>query len=114
MAELYDAIMTMPKELPMLYSRILERMFSGLTNQQENNIRRILAWLAFAKRPLRRHEVLHAASITYDDPALNERNMLYPTVMLKCKPLAEELSDGAVAFIHYTVEEYVKLSLKFG
>ncbi|KAH7302967.1 hypothetical protein B0I35DRAFT_447536 [Stachybotrys elegans] len=110
LGELHSAIMAMPKELPQLYRRILDRMFHGLTDHQINNLRRILAWLAFAKRPLKRHELLHVALITYNDLLPTKRDVLHATAINKCKPLAEELPGGTVALVHSTAEEYLRES----
>ncbi len=100
--ELHAAITSMPRELPQLYARILEAF---ARDGRTDKVMRILAWLTFVKRPLKRHELLHGVSITPETPILNKWDILDASAIDKCKPLVEELSDGSIALIHFTVEE---------
>lgn len=104
--ELHDAITQMPQELPELYAKIIARLSQQSRSQSMEKIYRIFAWLAFAKRPLKRHELLHGAALTYEKPVLDDRNRLYDTVIDKCKPLVEELPDGTITLVHSIVQEY--------
>ncbi|RYC58773.1 hypothetical protein CHU98_g7433 [Xylaria longipes] len=103
--ELHEAITSMPGELPQLYTRILGILCPIAGDGRTDKVMRILAWLVFAKRPLKRHELLHGVSITPNTPALDEWNLLDASAIDKCKPLVEELPDGSVALIHFTVED---------
>ncbi|KAI3329791.1 hypothetical protein F4824DRAFT_372120 [Ustulina deusta] len=103
--ELHAAITSMPRELPQLYARILEAF---ARDGRTDKVMRILAWLTFVKRPLKRHELLHGVSITPETPILNKWDILDASAIDKCKPLVEELSDGSIALIHFTVEEYLR------
>jgi len=103
--ELHAAITSMPSELPQLYARILEALCPAAQDGRTSKVMRILAWLVFAKRPLKRHELLHGVSITPETPVLDKWNLLDGSVIDKCKPLVEELTDGSIALIHFTVEE---------
>lgn len=105
--ELHAAITQMPKELPRLYATIIERLSHRFGVQSMGKIYRILTWLTFSKRPLRRHELLHGASLTYESHVLDKWNMLHDTVIDKCKPLIEELPDGTISLVHSTAQQYV-------
>ncbi|RYP76705.1 hypothetical protein DL770_007179 [Monosporascus sp. CRB-9-2] len=105
--ELHTAITQMPKELPKLYAAIIDRLSRQTEVQSMEKVYRILAWLIFSKRPLKRHELLHGAALTYENPFLDRWNMLYETAIDKCKPLVEDLPDGTIALVHSTVQEYL-------
>ncbi|RYP56345.1 hypothetical protein DL769_009929 [Monosporascus sp. CRB-8-3] len=107
MKELHEAITTMPGELPQLYDQILERLLSQRGEKGSDKIIRILAWLAFARRPLRRHEILHGVAITPETPSLETWNVLHNAAVDKCKPFVEELPDGTIALVHFTAQEYL-------
>lgn len=107
--ELYTAVTQMPKELPKLYAAIIGRISHRIGVQSMGKIYRILAWLTFSKRPLRRHELLHGATLTYESHILDEWNMLHDTVIDKCKPLIEELPDNTISLVHSTAQQYVFL-----
>ncbi|KAI0976556.1 hypothetical protein F4678DRAFT_413747 [Xylaria arbuscula] len=106
--ELHAAITSMPSELPQLYARILEALCPTDRDGRRSKVMSILAWLVFARRPLKRHELLHGVSITPETPVLDKWNLLDGSVIDKCKPLVEELADGNIALIHFTVEEYLR------
>ncbi|KAJ2988979.1 hypothetical protein NUW58_g3702 [Xylaria curta] len=103
--ELHAAITSMPRELPQLYARILKAL---ARDGRTDKVMKVLAWLAFVKRPLKRHELLHGISITPETHILNKWDVLDGSVIDKCKPLVEELPDGSIALIHFTVEEYLR------
>ncbi|CAM1505698.1 Fc.00g113350.m01.CDS01 [Cosmosporella sp. VM-42] len=109
--ELNQAITTMPRELPELYDRILSVICQRQAGKQTEKIMRVLAWVTLARRPLKRQEILHGVGVTTDTPVLNRWNVLGEGAIDKCKPLVEELSDGSIAFIHFTAREY--FSIKF-
>ncbi|GAW11336.1 hypothetical protein ANO14919_006800 [Xylariales sp. No.14919] len=104
--ELHAAITSMPRELPQLYARILKTL---VRDGRADKVMRVLAWLVLVKRPLKRHELLHGLSITPETPILNEWDVLDRSIIDKCKPLVEELPDGSITLIHFTVEEYLRI-----
>ncbi|KAI1496314.1 hypothetical protein F5X99DRAFT_75957 [Biscogniauxia marginata] len=108
MADLHDAITTMPSELSKLYRRIIERMYERKGQKATEKVLRILAWLVFAKRPLKRYEILHGAGITPEYPTINQWTMFDNSVIDKCKPLVEELPDGSIGLVHFTVDEFLR------
>ena len=107
--ELYEAITAMPRELPQLYDKILERLLSKHGEKASHKILRILSWLAFARGPLKRHELLHGASITPETPTLASWNALQSTAVDRCRPLVEELPNGSIGLVHFTAQEYYPL-----
>jgi hypothetical protein len=67
-------------------------------------MRQILAWIAFAKRPLRKIEFRSALSFGAGDPMVDE---LVPSYVFDmCAPLIEQRRDSSFAFIHVSVKEY--------
>jgi len=58
-SELNKAITTMPRELPELYDQILGLLCQRQADKRTEKIMRTLAWVTFARRPLKRHEILH-------------------------------------------------------
>ncbi|KAL6812597.1 hypothetical protein V8C40DRAFT_256786 [Trichoderma camerunense] len=109
--ELHNAITIMPRELPELYSRILETICPESGDGKMHKVMRILAWLVFAKRPLKHHEVLHGVGITPETPVIDKWNALDKSAIDKCKPLVEELPDGSIALIHFTAQEFLQRDL---
>ncbi|KAI3318736.1 hypothetical protein HD806DRAFT_510815 [Xylariaceae sp. AK1471] len=105
--ELHAAITSMPRELPQLYARILQAF---ARDGRTDKVMRILTWLVLVKRPLKRHELLHGVSVTPETPLVTKWDVLDGSVIDKCKPLVEELPDGSIALIHFTVEEYLRTS----
>ncbi|KAI1173029.1 hypothetical protein F4777DRAFT_601066 [Nemania sp. FL0916] len=103
--ELHQAITSMPEELPELYTKILRDLTKDC---RADRVMKILAWLAFARRPLKRHELLHGVTITAETPIPSKWDVLDKRVIDRCKPLIEELPDGSIALMHFTVEEYLK------
>lgn len=105
-SELNEAITTMPRELPGLYARILGLLCQRQADKRTEKIMRTIAWVTFARRPLKRHEILHGVAVTSDTPVLDKWNMLDGSAIDKCKPLVEESPDGSIALIHFTAQEY--------
>jgi hypothetical protein len=66
---------------------------------------RILEWIAFAKRPLKRAELLDAVSLHRGNSQLNEETRLWEQVIELCKPLVEDGPNETIVFIHFTVPE---------
>ena len=87
------------------YSRILERVLTrGSTPESGLTPKKILSWIAGAKRPLRWFEIQGAISLNLDAEAINEdgrRLLLEPKDY--CASLVEVHSDQTVDFVHSTV-----------
>lgn len=106
MSELHEVITIMPRELSELYGQILSLLCQHQTEKRTERIMRTLAWVTFARRPLKRHEILHGVGVTPDRPVLDRWSMLDGSAIDKCKPIIEELPDGSIALIHFTAQEY--------
>ena len=71
----------------------------------------ILRWIAFAKQPLRRLELLSAISFSDGDP---EVNRLVPQYFLEdCAALLEERHDTTLGFIHVSLKEWANHLILF-
>jgi hypothetical protein len=66
---------------------------------------RILEWIALAKRPMKKLELLDGVSLHRDNCQLNERTRLWGQVIDLCKPLVEDGPNETIVFIHFTVQE---------
>ncbi|VUC30442.1 unnamed protein product [Clonostachys rosea] len=106
-AELQKVIVSMPRELPEVYDRILDQMYRGKEEAQREKVLRMLKWIVFSYRPLKHHELLHGVAVTVDTPDFCENTRLQEHAMDICKPLVEKMPDGTVTFIHHTIQEYV-------
>jgi hypothetical protein len=120
--QLCDAVSELPKGLEKMYSR-LRHMHTTFANQYSrydrilNNISqkmdvqdcekvtRILEWIALAKRPLKKYELLDGVTLYHGNSHLNEQTRLWERVIDLCKPLVEETPSGTIVFIHFTVQE---------
>ncbi|KAH6610672.1 hypothetical protein Trco_000692 [Trichoderma cornu-damae] len=109
--ELHDTLTTTPQELSKLYDQILGLLCKGQPEKRIERIMRTLAWITLAKRPLKPHEILHGVTVTPETPIVNKWNKLDDVVIDRCKPLIEELPNGSIALIHFTLQEY--FSAKF-
>jgi hypothetical protein len=70
-----------------------------------DRIKSVLGWIAFAKRPLQRLELLSALSFSVGNPHMSR---LVPQYILDiCSPLVEERRDSTLSFIHVSVKESV-------
>lgn len=108
-AELQKAIETMPRELPLLYGRILDQICYNRDDSQRAKVLRMLSWLLFSNRPLKSHELLHGVAVTTENPVLNLGTILHDRAISICKPLVERLPNGNIMFVHFTVSECVPL-----
>ncbi|KAH0560092.1 hypothetical protein GP486_003385 [Trichoglossum hirsutum] len=79
--------------------------------QDSEKASRILEWIALAKRPMKKIELLDGVTLHRGNSQLNEKTRLWERVIDVCKPLVEDGPNGTVVFIHFTVQEYLlKLS----
>ena len=103
--ELHEAITSMPQELSELYTRILTFLCHQKAKKVADRIIRILGWLAYTKRPLKKHELLRGVALTPESPVLDRWDTLDDSAIDRCKPLIEQLPDGSITLIHFTTEE---------
>ncbi|KAK0752372.1 hypothetical protein B0T18DRAFT_89592 [Schizothecium vesticola] len=116
--ELYDAITSMPRELSKLYKRILTAICGekghNMADRSDRTIQ-ILGWLIYAKRPLKKHEILNAVALTVgsESPVPSRWDMPDDSAINRCKPLVELLPNGNICLIHFTAEEYLREHIRF-
>ena len=85
------------------YREILNRILVHQDERSKERIRRLLGWIAFAKRPLKKLELLSAMSFGEGDPRITH---IVPKYMLDmCRPFVEEGQDTTLSFIHVSVKE---------
>jgi hypothetical protein len=76
-----------------------------MDEQDREKATRILKWIALAKRPLKKFELLDGVTLHRGNSHLNEKTRLWEQVIDLCKPLVEETSSRTIVFIHFTVQE---------
>ncbi|KAK5712279.1 hypothetical protein LTR15_011857 [Elasticomyces elasticus] len=97
-----------PRGLEEAYARILERLFKNAPAPRQKEARRLISWIACATRPLKWQEIQGAISIDFDLGKLDyDRRQLMEDAKQLCGALVDELSNGAVVFVHSTVKMYV-------
>ena len=86
------------------YHKLLSQILRHMNDQSQEIIRCIFGWIAFAKRPLKKHEFLSALSFTTGNHKISR---LVPRYILEdqCSPLIEERRDGSLTFIHVSVRK---------
>jgi hypothetical protein len=91
------------------YHAAMERIFAqgkGTRRKAE----KMLAWLLYARRPLKTLELLHALAVEPGDKEIDDDNILEAAQLLTiCAGLVtiDEKSDN-VRFIHFTTQEYLQ------
>ncbi|KAK7418920.1 hypothetical protein QQX98_003623 [Neonectria punicea] len=99
-----------PMDLKQAYGKIIERLRKANDNTW-NEAKKIFGWLAFAKRPLKWHELQAVLSIEVDEqghvqPA-NTKRRLCADIQEVCGSLVHMPGGTSIDFIHQTAKEYV-------
>lgn len=68
---------------------------------------RVIFWILYGKKPLRKHETLSGASIHVKNVDFSEQNRLQDAVLGQWKPLLEEGANNTIRLVHFTVYEFV-------
>jgi hypothetical protein len=87
------------------YNRIITRLKDESDSHNFDTILRMLRWISFTKRPLKKCELLSGMALTPETPTLDENTVLADRAIELCKPLIEELSDGSIRLVHFSVKE---------
>jgi hypothetical protein len=85
------------------YRKVLAQILAPLDIQSVEHIKCILSWLAFSRRPLKKHELLSAVSFSSGNPDLELPAPEY--ILSVCGSLIEERNDATITFIHVSVQE---------
>ncbi|KAK7397580.1 hypothetical protein QQX98_013055 [Neonectria punicea] len=98
-----------PEEIGELYDTILSRVLGEHAGAPPKTIRRLLALLAVAKRPLRWHEIqgYFAFDPEEDEPIDHEMRKLRVDAKDLCWSLVEHQDDDSVELVHPTVKEHL-------
>ncbi|KAJ4127046.1 hypothetical protein NW768_008667 [Fusarium equiseti] len=104
--EMKESVNQLPRKLTEFYQRILTQILVQLDSRSVDRIRCVLGWVAFAKRPLKKVELLSAITFSSGDPQVSR---LVPQYILDiCGTLIEESRDTTVTFIHNSVKEFLQ------
>ncbi|KAI0163700.1 hypothetical protein BJ166DRAFT_526974 [Pestalotiopsis sp. NC0098] len=104
-AEVKKSIEDLPQELSDYYREILARIIAPLDVESVERVRSLFGWLAFAKRPLKRLELLSAITFGCSDHLVS--HLVPEFILVVCGALVDERPDATLAFIHSTVNESV-------
>ncbi|KAM0267836.1 hypothetical protein ACHAPA_005433 [Fusarium lateritium] len=108
--EIKNSVKQLPQKLSDFYQRILTQILIQLDARSVDRIKCVFGWIAFAKRPLRKLELLSAITFSAGDPSVSR---LAPQFLLEiCGTLIEERHDATFAFIHNSVKEFLQSSSK--
>lgn len=103
-----DALKTLPKELDEAYDTVLLRIYDQ--NKSDLNLAKsVLSWIAYAKRPLKAHEIQEAIAIeatsgefTWDSLPEVEYIVLVCIGIVIVDP-----ESNIIRLVHYTTQDYV-------
>ncbi|OBS23023.1 hypothetical protein FPOA_09341 [Fusarium poae] len=106
--ELKESVNQLPRKLSDFYQRILSQILAPLDHRSEDRIRCVLGWIAFAKRPLRKAELMSAITFSSGDHEISD---LVPEYIIDIVgTLIEERRDSTLSFIHNSVKEFLQTS----
>ncbi|KAG8158067.1 hypothetical protein KVR01_011828 [Diaporthe batatas] len=106
--ELRKSINELPRELSSFYSKLLSQILAPLDQNSTRHIKCIFGWVAYARRPLRRSELLSAVCFSSGDPEVEYPAPQY--ILDVCRSLIDERSDTTLTFIHVSVKEFLQSS----
>ncbi|KAF2103370.1 hypothetical protein NA57DRAFT_72345 [Rhizodiscina lignyota] len=101
------AVASFPRELGDVYGRILEDMRSCLAPAEYEKALRVLAWITFAKRPLRTYELQHGVTLHAGNTRFDHETRPLRNVYDICRPLIENGPHQTVVLIHSSVKEFL-------
>ncbi|KAL5445537.1 hypothetical protein PMIN06_008076 [Paraphaeosphaeria minitans] len=80
-------------------------MIKGLDAHLVDRVKTILSWMSFAKRPLKKLELLSAVTFGQGNPEVDR--LVPPYILDIYRSLMEERRDATFAFIHVSVKEFL-------
>ncbi|KAL6835837.1 hypothetical protein J3E69DRAFT_3562 [Trichoderma sp. SZMC 28015] len=104
--EIMTSVNQLPEKLGDFYRKILLQILTHLDIRSESRVKSILSWIAFAKRPLKRLELLSAITFSSGEPEV--ANLVPEYILDICGPLIEERGDTTLTFIHVSVKEFLQ------
>ncbi|KAH9885562.1 hypothetical protein F4778DRAFT_774332 [Xylariomycetidae sp. FL2044] len=104
--EIKTSLRELPQELSDFYHKILSQILARLDERSVDRIRCVFGWIAYAKRPLKRLELLSAVSFSTGDPHINH---IAPQYILDiCGSLIDQRGNTTVNFIHVSVKDFLQ------
>ncbi|KAK5056111.1 hypothetical protein LTR84_012664 [Exophiala bonariae] len=98
----------LPDNIDKAYDRILGRLVATTVPQtRRNNIRKLLGWLACARRPLKWHEIQGANSVDLDHSVICPKQQFTEDCKELCLSLVEIAPDQTVTLVHSTTRPYL-------
>ncbi|KAH7136884.1 hypothetical protein B0J13DRAFT_677676 [Dactylonectria estremocensis] len=100
-----------PADLKQAYDKIIERLRTAVHANTWTEARKIFGWLAYAKRPLKWHELQAALSVNIDDYGgveVQDCNIrLRESIQNVCGSLVHMPGGTSIDFIHQTAKEFI-------
>ena len=89
------------------YRKAYDDTIERIKGQSQEGMQ-ILCWVAWAKRPLKVHELQHALAVEEGDRDIDEGNILSNNdIVSSCAGLViVDASSSVVRLVHYTIQEY--------
>jgi archaellum biogenesis ATPase FlaH len=105
--ELKASVHQLPQTLAEFYNKLLMQILKNLDDRSQSRVQAVFNWIAFAKRPLRKMELLSALAFSDGNPEVNK---IAPSYILDdtCSPLLSQRHDTTFGFIHATVKDYLQ------
>ena len=89
------------------YDRILDRLVAPtVPKTRRDNIRKLLGWLACARRPLKWHEIQGAITVNLNEGVISAKQQFHEDCKDLCLSLVEITSDQTVTLVHSTTKPY--------
>ncbi|KAK3989052.1 hypothetical protein QBC44DRAFT_242404 [Cladorrhinum sp. PSN332] len=104
--EILRAADSLPRKLSEFYGQIVAQLTAPLAEFSVERVKMTLSWIAFAKRPLKKAELLSALAFSDGNTTVSELPPAY--IFEKCGPLVEMRNDSSFAFIHVSVKDFLK------
>ena len=105
--ELEDTMAKLPKGLDGAYAKIIGNFKARLSDVNMNKATRILEWIAFARRPLRTHELLDGITLHAGNQVLDETSRQQAGVLELCKPIIEDGPGRTIQFVHFSAKQFL-------
>lgn len=107
--DLRRTVEELPPDLEALYSRIFAGVCTSRGPQGYEGLSRIFGWISFALRPLHKVELLQGLAVDHARACTTLQGTPLEALLNHCKPFVEIYPDLTVAFVRFSVKEYVLL-----
>ncbi|KAJ1333131.1 ankyrin repeat domain-containing protein 50 [Microdochium nivale] len=107
-AEILKSVNELPKKIVDFYQKILSQILTHLDGRSITRLKSVCSWIAYSKRPLKKHELLSALSFDFEEPYIT--NLASAHVLTICGPLLVEMPNNTFTFIHISLQEFLQSS----